>query len=81
MNSNERRGALLGAALIFSATALLRRLFGCGAPLSVVLIFSVPVLLWRLFGIFHYLIAFEAFLVIKLSSPMVFDKKTTNCKK
>ncbi len=38
LNSNERRGALLGAALIFSAIALLRRLFGCGAHLDAALI-------------------------------------------
>ncbi len=54
------------AALIFSATALLRRLFGCGALLSAALIFSGPVSLWRFFGIFPYLIAYVAFQSIQI---------------
>ncbi len=54
------------AALIFSATALLRRLFGCGALLSAALIFSATVSLWRLCGIFPYLIAYVAFQSINI---------------
>ncbi len=42
------------AALIFSATAFLRYLFGCGALLSAALIFSATISLWRLFGIFPW---------------------------
>ncbi len=69
------------AALIFSATVLQRRLFGCGALLSAALIFSATILLWRLFEIFPYLVAFVALQIIKLSPSKIFDKKQQTAKK
>ncbi len=61
-----RRAAAALRWVHFSAPALLRRLFECGALLSAALIFSATVSLWRLFGIFPYLISYVVFQSIKI---------------
>ncbi len=76
------------AALIFSVTVLLRRLFGWGALLSSAIIFSATVLVWRLhccdvyiwnISLSFALGAFQRIKVVFIDG--LFDKKTTNNKK